>query len=208
MKTFPISLRLFLDINIDKTKKDIFGNFFKGLDRYEFIEMSVSYNYKIINSIRFLGKSRGKSIRFLVNNILNIFDPTTLNIVSHIKFLADQTDDFFSKISTLFSCRPGSFQEDKLIIDDLTFLGSGAKGSDITSNIGWFEFVNDYFVPKPIILEQKALTKEQLEALDKKYAGKLFKTEQLIDSESNDFLGLKSSLARLAASSFEINNSR
>lgn len=79
---------------------------------------------------------------------------------------------------------------------------------DVTSTIGWFNFINDYFVPKPIVVSKTTLSKEELEILDKKYAGKFFKTKDEVNNELNDFLGLKSSLARLASSSFEINNSR
>lgn len=174
---FKIQLSFFLDTVIDKNKKnkkDIFGNTYFGFNSYDIIEMNISHNYKTISSVRFLGKDKDqKRIRFLLNNIPNIFDPTSLNIISKIRAISDSISDLFNKLDTLFSCRPGSFESDKQLIDQISETASGATGADLTSTISWYEFINTYFFPTPILIESSALTKEQLAEIDKKYSRKI-----------------------------------
>jgi len=203
LKQFKTSLRKQIDLHAPESgTTDVFGNEYFGFERYDFIEISVSYDYQVYSSIRFLGSRRNKPIRFALYGIPVNVDPTTLNIVSDIRSLSESVQDFFGKISTLMSCRPGSFTEDASILENIA-----ENGFDVTSNIGWYQFVNDYFAPKPVIVSKTSLTKDDLEAIIKKYDGKLFKSGEEIDNEFTDFLGLKSELARIANSNFEINNS-
>ena len=187
--------------------KDIFGNEYFGFERYEFIEVTVSYDFQTFSSIRFLGTRRKKPARFAMYNIPVNVDATTLNIVSDIRNVSDSVEDFFSKISTLLSCRPGSFEEDTQIVEDIGSITSGALDSDVISSIGWHQFITDYFLPRAVVVPKSLLSKEDLEAIDQKYNGKLFKSGEELDNEFMDFLGLKSEMTRIANSNFEVNNS-
>ena len=186
--------------------RDLFGNIFLGMDSYDFVEVTVSYDYKTLSSVRFLRKGRTKDDRYAVYGVPILIDPTTLNIVSNIRELADSVEDFFDKISTLFTCRPGSWAEDIDIINDIGSMTSGAIDSDVVSKIGWNEFIYTYFVPSPIVVPAGTLTRDQLDALSKKYDGKLFKSPNDILIENEDFFGLKSEIARIAKNGFEVNN--
>lgn len=207
LKLFRISLKAQISALIPSGSKDIFGNEFFGFDRYKFIEVTVSYDYKFYSSIRFLGDRFDKEVRFAIYGMPVLQDPTTLNIVSEIRSLSDSIEDFFSKLQLLITCRPGSWEEDGQLVSDMSAMASGAIGADVVSKIGWYQFVNTYFVPNPIIVPKDSLTKEELEALEKKFGEKLFKLQSELDKEEIDLFGLKSEIARLASQGIEINSS-
>ena len=116
---FKTTLRLLVDELVPPGTIDIFGNEFFGFDRYQYVEVTVSFDYLTYSSMRFLGTRRGKQVRYAIYNLPISVSSTTLNIVSDIKLLSDSVEDFFGKISTLMSCRPGSWTEDGNIIQDI-----------------------------------------------------------------------------------------
>ena len=65
-----------------KYQSDIFGNIIKSLNKYRYVEMMFSENYREITSIRLVGKNRDKTYnRYVLFNIENIFDPTVINLL-------------------------------------------------------------------------------------------------------------------------------
>lgn len=206
LRTFKIFLSTQVNSTVPVGTKDFFGNEFYGFNRYEFIEMTVSYDYKYISSLRFLGTRFGKPVRYAIYGLPNVFDATTLNIVSEIRTISDSIEDFFSKINLLLTCRPGSWDEDAKLVSDISSLTSGATNSDVESKIGWHQFLTTYFSPNPVIVQSSSLSREELDALTSKYDEKIAKTLLDLDKEEQDFLGLKSEIARLANQGVEINS--
>ena len=207
LRQFPLFFRGLIETAALIQPTDFFGNKYQGYDSYDYIEIIVSYDYTTLSSVRFLGTKDGKPIRFAIYSLPNIiFDPTTLNIVSQIRNLSDSVSDFFGKIFDLF-CSPGlNFEEDISNIQNVSALISKINQVDVTSSIGWYNFVTSYFVPGPIIVSRSSLSQEDLEAIESKFSNKLFKSFDDLKNEASDFFGLKSGIVNLAKNGFEINN--
>ena len=70
---------------------DQFGNEFEGMQNYQYAEMTVDPSYQVF-SIRLLGdveKPLDKQKRYTIFCADNIFDPTTINIISNLRGISD-----------------------------------------------------------------------------------------------------------------------
>ena len=136
-----------------KYQSDIFGNVIKSINKYRYVELMFSEDYKNITSIRLVGKNKDNSYnRYMFFNIENTFEPTVINLL----FNSEEILDSFGK-----------------------------KLEDETKYI---QFLQDYFMPFPVIHPIPEINKKCIDKISKKYDdGKPKTYEELI--KQNDKFG-------------------
>jgi len=176
LQTFPLDLRIFIDKLAREQGLDVFGNVYKNWREYDRIEVSVPPTYEII-TFRLLGnieKPSEEQIRYTIFCKKNELDPTTINIVSDIRNISDQTTSFSES---------GPYQKCSDTQSDLSVISSG-----VNSSISWTDFVNTYFWPEPNINTVSIpTTPEDIKRFTERFNQNSAKTREELEREDEQF---------------------
>lgn len=174
LQTFPLDLRIFIDKLAREQGLDVFGNVYKNWREYDRIEVSVPPTYEVI-TFRLLGnieKSSEEQIRYTIFCKKNELDPTTINIISDIRNISDQTISI-SESGPYQKCSDTQF--------DLSDISSG-----VNSSISWTDFVNTYFWPEPNINTVSIpTTPEDIKRFTERFNQNSVKTREELEREDS-----------------------
>lgn len=198
---------------------DIFGNSYKGLNSYKYIEFAVDKTYNTFTAIRLLGDDKNESlepIRFTLFGVANIqLTPTTVNILSDLRSLSDGVTDFFKipGLSEQLRCGRDSNNLENIVNRAGGVIGLAAAslpGSGVQSELQWSDFLNLYVTPrvKTQPLASSDFRGEELKAFLGRFEQNTAKTDAEKREEEALWAGLdfKSTVARARNGEFEIVN--
>jgi hypothetical protein len=217
LRNFPVALFNIIEREASTQGEDVFGNEFLGILRYTHIEIAVDSSYQIITAIRLLDNSvtlTENKNRYTIFSTVNTLDPTTINIVSDIQNISDQTNELFGIPGLSEALRCGTdFNVLEGVVNragsTVGLAEQSLPGGGISSEINWTDFANTYFFPTPkIVPNQVPLLPEDIKKLSQKFDSTSEKTAEELARENDELASarFKLNLNRTRSGGFELNN--
>ena len=180
LQKFSIDLRTFIDRLANEQGRDVFGNEYKKWRDYDRIEVSIPPTYEVI-TFRLIGdieKPAEEQIRYAIFCKKNELDPTTLNIVSDIRNIADKISGF-SDVGPYQKCADVEFTPNR----------------GISSAITWTDFVNTFFWPTPQIVNTSIpLTPADIKSFSQRFDQNTAKTREQLKNEDDQISSYRTKL--------------